>query len=107
MKTSQRVRLVGGAGGELVGKGVLVEGGEADVVFLQLDAPADLARIDQLQHEIVRDGGIWVIRPKGRDDLTEAMVIAAGREAGLHDVKIARVSATLTAMKFVIPVERR
>lgn len=107
VKTSQRVRLVGGADGELVGKGVLVEQGEADVMFLQLGAPADLARIDQLQHEIARDGGIWVIRPKGRDDLTEAMVIAAGREAGLQDIKIARVSATLTAMKFVIPVERR
>jgi hypothetical protein len=34
-------------------------------------------------------------------------VIGAGRDARLHDVKIARVSATHTAMKFVIPVERR
>jgi hypothetical protein len=34
-------------------------------------------------------------------------LIGAGRDARLHDVKIARVSATHTAMKFVIPVERR
>ena len=40
-------------------------------------------------------------------DLTEAMVIGAGRDAGLTDIKIARISDTHTAMKFVIPVARR
>jgi hypothetical protein len=48
-----------------------------------------------------------VIRPKGRHDLTEGMVIAAGRGAGMHDIKIARISATHSGMKFVIPVEQR
>ena len=48
-----------------------------------------------------------MIRPKGRDDLTEAMVIGAGRGAGMHDVKVARISATHTGMKFVIPVAQR
>jgi hypothetical protein len=107
VKPGQRVRLVGGAGRELVGSGRQVTSGEADVVFVVLDSAADLALIDSLQHEIAPDGAIWVIRPKGRDDLTEAMVIGAGRSARLHDVKIARVSATHTAMKFVIPVNRR
>jgi hypothetical protein len=107
VKPGQRVRLVGGAGRELVGSGRQVTSGEADVVFVVLDSAADLALIDSLQHEIAPDGAIWVIRPKGRDDLTEAMVIGAGRAARLHDVKIARVSATHTAMKFVIPVNRR
>jgi hypothetical protein len=107
VKPGQRVRLVGGAGRELVGSGRQVTSGEADVVFVVLDSAADLALIDSLQHEIAPDGAIWVIRPKGRDDLTEAMVIGAGRAARLHDVKIARVSATHTAMKFVIPVARR
>jgi hypothetical protein len=107
VKPGQRVRLVGGAGRELVGSGRQVTSGEADVVFVVLDSAADLALIDSLQHEIAADGAIWVIRPKGRDDLTEGMVIGAGRAAQLHDVKIARVSATHTAMKFVIPVARR
>jgi hypothetical protein len=107
VKPGQRVRLVGGADPELVGSGSRVDDGEADVVFLYAGAAGDLTQIGRLQDEIARDGAIWVIRPKGRDDLTEAMVIAAGRGAGLHDVKIARISAVDTAMKFVIPVERR
>jgi hypothetical protein len=76
-------------------------------VFLAAETPAALEQIASLRDQIARDGAIWVIRPKGRDDLTEGMVIGAGRDAGLHDVKIARVSAAETAMKFVIPVERR
>jgi hypothetical protein len=107
VKPGQRVRLVGAADAELVGTGSLVVGGEADVVFLAADAPADLAQVGRLRDEIARNGAIWVIRPKGRDDLTEAMVIGAGRRAGMHDVKIARISATHTGMKFVIPVEQR
>jgi hypothetical protein len=107
VKAGQRVRLVGAADAELVGAGHRVAEGEADVVFLAADAPSQLAQIARLRDEIARDGAIWVIRPKGRDDLTEAMVIAAGRGAGMHDVKIARISATHTGMKFVIPVAQR
>lgn len=107
VKPGERVRLVGHADPALVGAGRRVTGGEADVVFVGAESPEDLRLIGPLQDEIARDGAIWVIRPKGRGDLTEAMVIAAGREARLHDVKIARVSDTHTAMRFVIPVERR
>jgi hypothetical protein len=107
VKAGQRVRLVGAAYAELVGAGHRVAEGEADVVFLAADAPSDLEQIARLRDEIARDGAIWVIRPKGRDDLTEAMVIGAGRGAGMHDIKIARISSTHTGMKFVIPVEQR
>jgi hypothetical protein len=107
VKAGQRVRLVGAADAELVGAGHRVAEGEADVVFLAAETPAALEQIGSLRDRIARDGAIWVIRPKGRDDLTEAMVIAAGRGAGMHDVKIARISATHTGMKFVIPVEQR
>jgi hypothetical protein len=107
VKAGQRVRLVGDADPGLVGAGTRVTDGEADVVFVAAESPEDLRLIGPLQDQIASDGAIWVIRPKGRADLTEAMVIAAGRGARLHDVKIARVSDTHTAMKFVIPVERR
>jgi len=107
VKAGQRVLLVGEADPALVGAGERVTGGEADVVFVGAESPEDLRLIGPLQDQIARDGSIWVIRPKGRADLTEAMVIAAGRDAKLHDVKIARVSDTHTAMKFVIPAERR
>jgi hypothetical protein len=107
VKDGQRVRLVGAADAGLVGAGRRVADGEADVVLLAAETPAALEQIASLRDQIARDGAIWVIRPKGRDDLTEAMVIAAGRGAGMHDIKIARISATHTGMKFVIPVERR
>jgi hypothetical protein len=107
VKSGQRVRLVGNVGTELVGAGTRVADGEADVVFVAVEHAVDLPRIGALQHEIARDGAIWAIRPKGRDDLTEAMVLGAGREAGLYDVKTARISATHTGEKFVIPKERR
>ncbi|HET7380637.1 MAG TPA: hypothetical protein VFJ24_11390 [Gaiellales bacterium] len=107
VKAGQRVRLVGDADPGLVGAGRRVIDGEADVVFVAAESPDDLRLIGPLQDQIASDGAIWVIRPKGRADLTEAMVIAAGRDARLHDVKIARVSDTHSAMKFVIPVERR
>jgi hypothetical protein len=48
-----------------------------------------------------------VVAPKGRADPTERDVLAAGREAGLTDVKVAKFSDTHTAHKFVIPRERR
>src|SRR6478672_7767310 len=107
VKPGQRVRLVGGADAELVGAGRLVADGEADVVFLAVETPAALEQIASLRDQIARDGAIWVVRPRGRNDLTEGMVIAAGRGAGMHDVKIARISNTHTGMKFVIPVEQR
>jgi hypothetical protein len=107
VKPGQRVRLVGGADPELVGAGVVADGAGVDVAFLLLDRPGDLERIPELRGQIVPDGAIWVIRPKGRDDLTEGMVLAAGRDAGMHDVKTARVSTALTGLKFVIPVADR
>ena len=44
---------------------------------------------------------------KGRKDITENGVLAAGRAAGLKDVKVVGFSPTHTALKFVIHVARR
>ena len=49
------------------------------------------------------EGALWVIRPKGSPAITEAEVMAAGKRAGLVDVKVASFSGTHTAEKFVIP----
>jgi len=48
-----------------------------------------------------------VIYPKGMKQITEVDVISAGRATGLKDVKVVGFSATHTALKFVIPVEKR
>jgi hypothetical protein len=107
VKPGQRVRLVGPIGDALAGPGDVIAEGTADVVLLAAESPTDLERIDALRLGLARNGAIWVIRPRGREDVTEAMVIAAGRQAGLYDVKIARISDTHTGMKFVIPVADR
>ena len=53
------------------------------------------------------DGAVWIVRPKGRKDVTEAETMAAGKRAGLVDVKVVSFSETHTAEKFVIPVAKR
>jgi hypothetical protein len=53
------------------------------------------------------DGAVWVSRPMGSDRISENDVMAAGREAGLYDVKVVRFSDTHTAEKFVIPKKDR
>ena len=53
------------------------------------------------------NGALWIIRPKGVKEITEAETMAAGKAAGLVDVKVVRFSDTHTAEKFVIPLASR
>lgn len=80
---------------------------DSDLIFLAANGPKDLDRMRALQKSIKANGAIWVVYPKGQQRITEAGVFAAGRQAGLVDVKVASFSATHTALKFVIPVDRR
>lgn len=80
---------------------------DSDLIFLGADEPKDLDRMRALQKSIKPNGAIWVVYPKGQKHITEAGVFAAGKQAGLVDVKVARFSSTHTALKFVIPVARR
>jgi hypothetical protein len=80
---------------------------DADVIFLGAARRADLARLEGLKGYLKSDGALWVVRPKGGGPITEADVLAAGKEAGLVDVKVVRFSDTQTAEKFVIPVAAR
>ena len=45
---------------------------------------------------------LWVLHPKGRADLKDVDVMAAGRAAGLVDNKVVRVSDSHSALRFVI-----
>ncbi|MBI3971812.1 MAG: DUF3052 family protein [Chloroflexi bacterium] len=78
-----------------------------DLIFVGVNRREDLDQLLALQRLLCRDGAIWVIRPKGRPEITERDVMAAGKQAGLVDVKVARFSDTHTAEKFVLPVARR
>jgi hypothetical protein len=80
---------------------------DLDLIFVTATRRSDLRGLAALKKQIRPDGAIWVLRPKGRDEITERDVMAAGKAAGLVDVKVAAFSPTLTAEKFVIPVAAR
>lgn len=79
----------------------------SDVIFLAASARDALMRLRELRDSLQPAGCIWVIRPKGTEAIKDADVIAAGKSAGLVDVKVVRFSDTHTAEKLVIPVTKR
>jgi hypothetical protein len=78
-----------------------------DLVFFGVEQRDALPRMSTLARLIKPDGAVWIVRPKGRKDVTEAETMAAGKRAGLVDVKVVSFSETHTAEKFVIPVAKR
>jgi hypothetical protein len=79
----------------------------ADLVFFAAAQRDDLSRVGKLAGGMKADGALWIVYPKGAAAIRETEVIAAGRDAGLKDVKVASFSATHTALKFVVPVTSR
>ena len=78
-----------------------------DLIFFAVDKPADLERIAKLIPSLAPAGALWLIRPRGKKDVSEAVVREAARAAGLVDVKVARFSETHTAEKYVRPRSSR
>jgi hypothetical protein len=111
VKPGQRIALrgmdAGGFAGDLAARGAELVEGDADHLFVAVETQDDLAGLGGLVPLIVPNGAVWTVRRKGRKDLTEADVMAAGKAAGLVDVKVVRFSETHTAEKFVIPVADR
>ena len=79
----------------------------ADMIFYGVEHRDGLGRLTALARLIKPDGALWIVRPKGRKDVTEAETMAAGKQAGLVDIKVVSFSETHTAEKFVIPVAKR
>jgi len=77
------------------------------LIFFGAESLQDLARAKSLAGRLSPAGALWIVYPKGQKHITENDVIAAGRQAGLKDVKVVGFSATHTALKFVIPVAKR
>jgi hypothetical protein len=79
----------------------------ADIIFYGAPDRGALDSLAGLVSSLKPDGALWVIRPKGVKAITEGEVMAAGRQAGLVDVKVVSFSETQTAEKFVIPRAER
>jgi hypothetical protein len=80
---------------------------ECDAIFLGVTREAELSRLAKLKASLRPNGALWIIRPKGRPEISERATMAAGKAAGLVDVKVVGFSPTHTAEKFVIPVAQR
>lgn len=85
----------------------VARGKNRDAIFYGANTRADLDRLAALKQSLAPNGALWIVRPKGVKSITEADVMAAGKAAGLVDVKVVKFSETHTAEKFVIPVAER
>ncbi len=80
---------------------------DSEWVFLSADSQKELAQVSKLAKSLKGAAALWIVYPKGQKGIKENDVLAAGRKAGLKDVKVVGFSATHTTLKFVIPLGRR
>jgi hypothetical protein len=79
----------------------------SDAIFFGAIDAKELVRLAVLKRSLKPNGALWVIRPKGRPEISERAVMDAGKAAGLVDVKVISFSDTHTGEKFVIPLAQR
>jgi hypothetical protein len=80
---------------------------ESDAVFFAADSQKELSSVRKIAKSLKGATALWIVYPKGQRSITENDVIAAGRKTGLKDVKVVGFSSTHTALKFVLPLDRR
>jgi len=80
---------------------------EADAVFFAADAVKELSSIAKIAKSMKGATALCIVYPKGQKSITESDVIAAGRKKSLKDIKVVGFSSTHTALKFVIPLDKR
>jgi hypothetical protein len=79
----------------------------SELIFFSVDNVKLLGKLKVLQSALKKNGGIWVIWPKGQTHIKEDMVRAAARLQGLVDVKVVSFSETHSGLKLVVPVSKR
>ncbi len=78
-----------------------------DVILLGGSDKAALRRLAQIQKHPGKSGALRVIFRKGQSHCNENDVRAAGKQAGLVDVKVVSFSATHSGLKLVSPTARQ
>lgn len=76
-------------------------------IFFAANSSKDLSETSKLAKSMKGAMALWIVYPKGQKQITENDVLGAARKAGLKDIKVVGFSATHTALKFVIPVDKR
>src|SRR6202795_4203845 len=80
---------------------------DCDCIFLRIDTKKQLAQVAKIAKEMLGVVALWIIYPKGQQHITEGDVLSAGRKGWLTRIKVVGFSPTHTALKFVIPVNKR
>ena len=88
-----------------VSRGKVESGSEC--IFFAADSKDDFAALAKIAKAMQGAAALWIVYPKGQKHITENDVLAASRKCGLKDVKVVGFSSTHTALKFVIPIDRR
>lgn len=78
-----------------------------DCVCVQMDATDQLSTLREARKGIKDSGMIWAVWPKGRQEFNENHIREFALGNGLVDVKVAKFSEELSALKLVIPVKLR
>ena len=78
-----------------------------ELIFVALESAKDLSGVTKIAKSVKGATGLWLVYPKGKKEISENDVIGAGRKTGLKDVKVVGFSPTHTALKFVVPLEKR
>jgi hypothetical protein len=55
---------------------------DSDLIFFSAARSTELVRAEKLVPSLSSGGALWIVYPKGRKDITELQVLAAGRAAG-------------------------
>jgi hypothetical protein len=76
-------------------------GAHRDLVFFQAGSAEMLSLFPRLVSSLKPDGSLWVLWPKGRREIGQSAVVAAGLSAGVVDVRVVSVSDRLSGLKFV------
>ncbi len=115
VKPAQSVSLIGSFPGEFLSdlkkRGAQVTKGkiakDAPWIFLMANEKRELQDLSSLAESVEGGTALWLVYPKGKKAITEALVRTAGLKAGLVDIKVASFSVTHTALKFVVPKSKR
>ena len=80
----------------------------SDLIFLSTNSTKHLApAVSKAAKSIKGATALWIVYPKGKKEITENDVLSTGRNSCLKDVKVVAFSPTHTALKFVLPLNKR
>jgi len=96
---------------DIAARGARVVAGEvpktASMVLWRIERATELSKLPAMVDRLARDGAIWVVHPRGNASVSDTVIFAAAKKAGLTYTKVVRFSGTDTAEKLVIPVAAR